>query len=605
MTRLFGRCFTRDAAVNAALLTALLAVICFSGWMWGGLVAQQTLATMFAAMVGVCALAVFSGNSGALSFGHVAFMAAGAQTAAYLTIPASIKIQLFPLLPMALVDVELSFLPTIITTFVVGGLLAYLCGFVIAKLSSATIPIATLGLLIIVNSVLIGAEGLTRGSQAVYAIPKAATFPTIAACAMIAVSIAALFKYSSIGLSLRAAREDEPAANSSGVDVPRLRHVSWTLSGAIAATAGALMALNLSVFSPKDYYFDLTFELIVMLIVGGMHSVTGAVIGTIAVTIVIEVLRRIENGVSFAGLELPQIFGMTTIGLALLVMLTLYLNPSGLLGYREIGSLVRRKSALSRPDTTKAGSDILTSSTSDRLTVDNIRKIYGGIRALDGVSLSIQSGEIVGLIGPNGSGKSTFLACISGVQKPTSGTVTLNNTLLSDKSAMMVARSGLARNFQNIRIFQQLTALENVTVSVLNIDPEISLKTAKKTSLALLKQLGIEALADRLSGELAYGQQRRVEIARALALRPRFLLLDEPAAGMNETETMDLLSVLHDVVRGSRIGLIIIDHDIPFIMKLCDRVLVLHQGQLLAEGTPEEIQKSQTVKEAYFGRRAH
>lgn len=605
MAHLVGRHFTKEASINALVLAVLLSVICFSGRTWGGPVLQQTLATMFAAMVAVCALNIFSGNTGALSFGHVAFMATGAQIAAYLSIPPSIKEQLFPLLPTYLIGLELSFLPTIIITFLIGGLLAYLCGFVVAKLASATIPIATLGLLIIVNSLLIGAEGITRGSQAVYGIPKVATLVAIAICAVVAVSTAAIFKESAIGLSLRAAREDEPAANSSGVDVPRLRHVAWTLSGAIAAVAGALMALNLSVFSPKDYYFDLTFELIVMLIVGGMHSVTGAVVGTVGVTIVVEILRRLENGFSIGDIALPQVFGMTTIGLAVLVMLTLYSKPSGLLGYREIGSLIRRKSTRSIPRSETGSDNIARSLELNTLSVDDISKIYGGIRALAGVSLSVRSGEIVGLIGPNGSGKSTFLACISGVQKPTSGAVFLNKVPLTNKPAMLIARSGLARNFQNIRLFQQLSALENIAVSILNIDPGITLNDAKNAAFSLLATLGIENLAHRLTGELAYGQQRRVEIARALALRPKFLLLDEPAAGMNETETMDLLSVLNSVVHRSGIGLVIIDHDIPFIMKLCNRIFVLHQGTLLAEGTPDDIQRSKLVKEAYFGRRAH
>lgn len=568
----------------------------------------NTVTNMMTVLVGVMAIALFSGNSGALSFGHVAFMALGAQTSATLTMAPALKAQLFPALPDFLLQYQAGFALSLVLTAVLVGLFALATGLVIVRLTSATIPIATLGLLIIVNSLIVGADGITRGSQAVYGIPKSVDIVVASAVAGLIACVIALFKESAPGLALRATREDEAAAAAVGIDVARRRLQAWVLSGAVAAVAGALIAHNLSVFSPKDFYLDLTFSLIVMLIVGGVNSVSGALIGTLVVTAMIEILRRLENGFSLGIVDVPQIFGLTTIGLSLVIMAVLYYRPGGLLGYRELidilPSFLRFAASGATRLATSAGIVPQQDETGmHKLTVASISKLYGGVKALQDVSIEVASGEILGLIGPNGSGKSTLLACISGTQSASSGSIRMDGKELAGLPAFTVAQSGIARNFQSIRLFANLTVLENVLVAVLANDRKATQAAARGRAMTLLDRLAIAELAQRRSGDLAYGQQRRVEIARALALEPRFLLLDEPAAGMNETETGELLGILADTMRQTSIGLIIVDHDMPLIMRLCHRLVVLNRGSVLAVGTPREIQNDETVREAYFGSR--
>lgn len=595
-----GRWLTRRGVVNGTLLAlAILAIAALSA-LFGSPATLNTITNMMALLVGVMAIALFSGNSGALSFGHVAFMALGAQISATLTIAPAIKAQLFPALPDILLQHQISFAPALIVTALLVGLVALATGLAIVKLTSATIPIATLGLLIIVNSLIIGADGVTRGSQAVYGIPKSVGIFTAAAIAALVACLIAMFKETAAGLALRATREDEAAAAAVGVDAARLRLLAWVLSGAVAAMAGALIAHSLSVFSPKDFYLDLTFSLVVMLIVGGVNSVSGALAGTLVVTLMIEILRRLENGFSLGLVDVPQIFGLTTIGLSLVIMAVLYYRPGGLFGHRELIDLLP---GLFRPRMPAASASVRKETGSHTLRITSVSKLYGGVKALQDVSLDVASGEILGLIGPNGSGKSTLLACISGTQSATSGSILMDGEELAGRPAFVIAQSGIARNFQSIRLFANLSVIENVLVAVLANDREADQPAARARAMGLLDRLGIAALAQRRAGDLAYGQQRRVEIARALALEPSFLLLDEPAAGMNEAETADLLKILADTMRETSIGLIIVDHDMPLIMRLCHRLVVLNRGAVLAMGAPQDIQNDETVREAYFGTR--
>jgi len=596
-----GRWLTPQGIANAVLLGLAIAAVGAASAAFGSPATINTVTNMMTVLVGVMAIALFSGNSGALSFGHVAFMALGAQVSATLTMAPVLKAQLFPALPTVLLQYQAGFATALVLTAVLVGLFALATGLAIVRLTSATIPIATLGLHIIVNSLIIGADGLTRGSQAVYGIPKSVDIFIVSAIAALVACGIALFKESAAGLALRATREDEAAAAAVGVDVAKLRLLAWVLSGAVAALAGALIAHNLAVFSPKDFYLDLTFSLIVMLIVGGVNSVSGALVGTLLVTGMIEVLRRLENGFSLGIIEVPQIFGLTIIGLSLLIMAVLYYRPGGLLGYRELADLL--PGFLRSMSPAAATPAMQGEAGKHTLSVSSVSKLYGGVTALKDVSIDVASGEILGLIGPNGSGKSTLLACISGTQSASSGSIRMDGEELAGLPAFVVAQSGIARNFQSIRLFANLTVLENVLVAVLANDRAVTQKAARAKAMGLLHHLAIGELAQRRSGDLAYGQQRRVEIARALALEPRFLLLDEPAAGMNEAETGDLLRILADTMRETSIGLIIVDHDMPLIMRLCHRLVVLNRGAVLAVGAPQQIQNDETVREAYFGRR--
>lgn len=248
------------------------------------------------------------------------------------------------------------------------------------------------------------------------------------------------------------------------------------------------------------------------------------------------------------------------------------------------------------------------------LKINHISKNFGGISALTDVSFSINEGEIYGLIGPNGAGKTTMFNLITNIFSPSSGEIIFKEDNITGIKPHKITEKGICRTYQNIRLFSQMSALENVMVgghcrsesgvmrSVFRTKYQRSEeKTLKENAEELLELVGLIKYKDVLAENLAYGQQRRLEIARALASDPSLLLLDEPAAGMNENETDSLFDLIKQVqARG--ITVLIIEHDMPLVMKLCDRITVLNFGKKLAEGTPFEIQNNEAVIEAYLGK---
>ncbi|MFN5100477.1 MAG: ABC transporter ATP-binding protein [Burkholderiaceae bacterium] len=250
------------------------------------------------------------------------------------------------------------------------------------------------------------------------------------------------------------------------------------------------------------------------------------------------------------------------------------------------------------------------------LSVKGASKRFGGLQALDNVSLSVQPGQIHGLIGPNGAGKTTCFNVITGLYQPDSGSFTLNAQPYSPSSPHLVAQAGIARTFQNLRLFGEMTALENVMVGrhvrtrqgVLGAvlrhqaarDEE---RDIEHRAIELLALVGIDGLAQRTARYLSYGDQRRVEIARALATEPLLLALDEPAAGMNATEKASLSELLQQI-RAMGTTILLIEHDVKMVMGLCDQITVLDYGKVIADGSAAEVQRNPEVIAAYLGREA-
>ncbi len=235
------------------------------------------------------------------------------------------------------------------------------------------------------------------------------------------------------------------------------------------------------------------------------------------------------------------------------------------------------------------------------LTIENLSKQFSGLQALNSVSFRLPKGEILGLIGPNGSGKTTLINSISGVLHPEKGRVMIGETDVTGWSPDRVARLGLSRTFQTARLFGSLTVIENLELGIMaaskrDIDNKVD---------ELLERFGLSHWATHRAGTLAYGLQRRLEIARAFGTKPEFLMLDEPAAGLNEDESEQLLHLIREFREPSNLGcgILIVEHDLGMIMRLCDRVHVLNEGQTLAEGPPDEIRKNPAVIEAYMGKR--
>ena len=227
---------------------------------------------------------------------------------------------------------------------------------------------------------------------------------------------------------------------------------------------------------------------------------------------------------------------------------------------------------------------------------------FAGLKALAGVSLALGSGEIVGLIGPNGSGKTTLVNAITGQVPLAGGRVSLGDETISGLMPPKIALKGISRSFQIVRLFNNMTVLENIEAAALARGD--GLRTARGKADALLGEFGLTARADELGGALSYGDKRRVEIARALAADPAFLLLDEPAAGMNEAETETLLHTLATLPTARGLGLLVIDHDMGLIMRLCHRLHVLASGRTIAEGKADEVRRNPAVIEAYLGSEA-
>lgn len=233
------------------------------------------------------------------------------------------------------------------------------------------------------------------------------------------------------------------------------------------------------------------------------------------------------------------------------------------------------------------------------LVVEGVTKDFVGLRALDSVSLRLERGEILGLIGPNGSGKTTLINIMTGFLKPTSGRIKANGVDITNWSPHKIAPLGLARTFQTIKLFPGLTVLENVEVAA--VSAGLPRPQARQLAYEMLGRLGETHLTDIPASALPYGVERRVEIARALATDPNFLLLDEPAAGLNEAESDVLLQTLASISQDIGCGMLIVDHDMRFIMRLCDRVHVLNYGKTIGEGIPEEVRKNSVVVQAYLG----
>jgi branched-chain amino acid transport system permease protein len=609
---------TVAALVVSAVLVLLVAG---AGMLWasmGGGSREILIAQMLVNIVLVMGLQVFIGTTGILSFGHLAFGSISGYVVALLTVPAARKEILLPDAPFGLTGVELSPLSGLAIALVITVVVGLFVGLAVVQVGGLAATIITLALLFGVHEVALNVRTLTAGGAGLPFVPRVEGLVPILVAAVAAAVVARFFRLTRAGRWSQAGQEDRLAASSSGIDVRVPWLLGFVLSVALVAIGSGLRVQALGSISPNFFYFQLTLVTLAMLIVGGRRSVTGALLGVVVITVGNEVTRFLAGGEHTAALAWVLRPGLSDLFLGGAMVGFMILKPDGILGDRELDQALvrwwRRRRGRMRELTEReanVATDVAEATDTPagehepvRLRVQDVSVVFGGFRALTDVTFETGSDEILGLIGPNGAGKTTLLNVITGHVAATSGSFAIGDTELSGARPTRIARAGLARTFQNLRLFSRLSVRENVEVAAMSA---ARFRPDRRHPLSvddLLASAGLTGEAERRAGELDYGSQRRLEIARAAALAPEFLLLDEPTSGMSDAESARMIAHVRAIARAIGAGVIVIDHDLHFITNVCDRIVVLDHGEVIASGTPQEIQRDPAVVEAYLGSQA-
>jgi branched-chain amino acid transport system permease protein len=553
----------------------------------------------------VVGLNFITGYAGQINFGQAAFYGIGAYVTAIGT------------------KAGLSFWLALPAAGATAGLCSLVLGFPTLRLRAYYLAMATIGFGEIVRLVLIHWEPVTGGSSGIRGIPDVSLgFMTLVrhahyyyfllACAALLIAAAGRVRDSRLGRDMMATRDSEIAAEMMGVDTVRTKILAFVLAAVYAGLAGGLYAGYVHYVSPDQFGNQQAVLFFTMLLVGGIGSIGGAVVGALTLTGLPEMLR-------FLGEWYMVLYGAG-------VILIIVLMPKGIVGLAQ--ELTARATARWGGGTPPPAPRSWTpcKASPDRaaekpgagkaalLGVEGLTIRFGGLAAVDGLDLQVRGGSIHALIGPNGSGKTTTLNLITGAYRPDTGSAQLAGVELVGLRPHRVARLGLARTFQNIRLFSGLSVLENVMVArgchsrttpwgaILHTPGQRTDETRMRAgALAALERVGLEALADRPAGSLAYAQQRLLEMARALATEPRLLFLDEPAAGMNPQETRGLMEMIRRL-RQTGLTIVLVEHNMRLVMDLSDQVTVLDFGRKIAEGPPAAVQRNGAVIEAYLGK---
>ena len=605
----------RDVAFPLAGAILLFALFVGAGLLYTvvveGASAEKLITAMFIDAVMVIGIQIYVGNTGVFSFGHIGFGAVAGYVFAILAIEPDDKHTRIPDAPWGLADVEMGPLPATAVALGITLVVAVFVGIGLgrsgARSGSVAATVITLALLFFTHEIAKSWNLLTGGERAGLAFGIGDTLQTrtpIYLALFASIVLALVFARSSIGRLNHAAREDNLAARAMGINPVVQQTMALLLSVAVVSVAASLRVYEIGSLLPEFFFFQYTLLTLVMLVVGGRNGVTGALLGVGVITAVREGARRLgSDGFEVFGLgldgHLDWVFreGLPTVLLGLAMVGFMIWRPNGVLDDWEVDSWMWHRFKRRQPPTAATGAPVPEALD---LSASGVTVEFGGFRALDGASIEVSNREIVGLIGPNGAGKTTLVNVMTGIVDPTRGQIHLGEMALTSEPSHQIARAGLVRTFQNLRLFSSLTVRENVEVAALVA--AVHRNGSKRSSVdEIVAGSGLWDHRDRRAAELDYGNSRRLELARAAAAAPAFLLLDEPTSGMSDSESLAMVESVRRMAAAVGAGVLVIDHDLNFITGICDRVYCLDQGRVIASGTPAEVQADPAVQAAYLG----
>ena len=548
-------------------------------------------------------LNILAGYAGQFSLGHAALMAMGAYTTALL----SKALAPIPFFQATGAHIWLGMVAGTAVAAGFGGLLALPA----LRVRGPYLAMVTIAFGWVIFKILQEWVSVTGGDLGIGSIPKVRVGPWMLQTNQFYYVVLALFVlalvfqyrlvHSPFGMRLRAMKHSELGVASVGVDVYRLKVLVFIVSAAFAGFGGTLFAHQQNYISPDNFQFFSSVFFLLAVLFGGAGTQMGPVIGAAVLTLLPEMLHDFDK------------FRLVVYGT--FILLTLYFLPTGVMGLFERGGRQFRLAAPADggtaaqplsglPDLAGAGAS---------LELDRVSRAFGGLQALREVSFRVQAGTIHALIGPNGAGKTTLINIITGFYRADSGRILVDGQPVSLRSMSEAARHGIARTFQTIKLFGDMTVLEHVMVGFARhsrsgiwsaLAGSRRSKEETLTTLAgareLIRFVGLEGFEDRPANALPYGHRRLLEIARALAVRPRLLLLDEPAAGLVAGEIQALAAVIRRL-KATGMTVLLIEHHMDLVVSISDRVTVLDYGVVIANDTPARIQRDEKVIEAYLG----
>lgn len=495
-------------------------------------------------------------------------------------------------------DLHLNFWVALAMGGVITVILGAFLGLTTLKLGGHYLAMVTISFQQIVTLIMVNWIPVTHGPDGVSNIQRPGLFSSANSFLGLCVIVLALVGYlvwrlpeTPLGRAMRAVRDNELAASVAGVNVYRVKVAAFGLCALLGGVGGGLFAGGFAYVSPDQFSFAESIVFMTMTLLGGVASPIGALIGTALLIVLPETLRFMK---SVPGLYLA-IYGLA-------IILIIRYMPDGIWGF--VQNRVRR--AMAPPPFATPAPDLVLApakvATAAALEVQDLAKHFGGLKAVDGISFQVRRGGVHALIGPNGSGKTTTLNVLSGIYIPTGGRILLGGRDVTNLPPHERTAAGLGRTFQNIRLFRSMSALENVIIGAEHPGNDVGHGHAAlvERARAALAFVGLEARAQELVTSFSYGHQRLIEIARALAGNPTLLLLDEPAAGLNSTEKLELRDLLKRIA-AKGLTILIIDHDMTLVTEVAEHITVLNFGRRIADGVAAEVLVQPDVVAAYLG----